>query len=73
MLINTICDHLGQRIQNNELTNDEIVQIIELCGMYLNIKTVSDYATANNLSYNGVKNNRYIKEIFGVKFVIDNE
>ena len=48
------------------------VQICELAGSYLNLKTISDYAKQNKLSYNGVKNNRQIRNIFNVKFVIDN-
>ena len=51
---------------------DFLVQIIELAGTYLNIRTISDYAKENNKSYNGVKNFAPIKEIFGIKFVIDN-
>jgi len=49
------------------------VQLIELCGNYLNLSTIPDYAKANNLSYNGVKRHRIIKELFNVKFVVDNE
>jgi hypothetical protein len=40
--------------------------------MTLNLKTISDYAKENNLSYNGVKKCRENVEIFNVKFVIDN-
>lgn len=66
-------NELGQSIQNEEWTNDGIVQLIELAGSFLNLKTITDYAKENNLSYNGVKNHRETKQIFGVKFVIDNE
>jgi len=45
---------------------------IEL-GNILNLKTIPDYAKENNMSYNGVKNNRKIIELFNVKFVIDND
>lgn len=60
-------------IYNNSPNNDLLIQIIELSGSYLNIQTISDYAKENRLSYNGVKNNRKIKTIFNVKFVIDND
>ena len=73
MLVNKICEHLSNRIENNELSNDEIVQIIELCGRYLNLQTISDYAKENKMSYNGVKKFRKIIELFNVKFVIDND
>ena len=59
-------------VQNNILDNADLVQIIELSGQLLNLQTISDYAKSNNMSYNGVKKHRDIKEIFGIKFVIDN-
>jgi hypothetical protein len=59
-------------VQNNELSNECLVQIIEQCGTYLNLQTISDYAKINNLSYNGVKKCRNVVNIFNVKFVIDN-
>jgi hypothetical protein len=73
MLINTICSHLERRIHAGELSNDDLIQIIELCGRYLNLQTISDYARENNISYNGVKKCRSGREIFNVKFVIDND
>lgn len=65
--------HLSERIENGDLNNDEIVELIEHLGMYLNLKTIPDYAKENNRSYNGVKNHRTIRIIFNVKFVIDNQ
>lgn len=65
--------HLTDRIENNELTNDEMIEIIEHVGAYLNLKTIPDYANEKGKSYNGVKNHREIRIIFNVKFVIDNE
>lgn len=73
MLVNTICDHLSQRIISGELSNEDLIQIIEHTGSYLNLQTVSDYARQNKISYNGAKKFRIAKEIFGVKFIIDNE
>ena len=60
-------------VANNHISNDCLVQFIELAGSYLNLQTISDYAKSNKLSYNGVKNNRQIINIFNVKFVIDND
>lgn len=68
-----IQQHLSQRIERGELTNDELVQLIEHIGSYLNLQTIPDYAKQNNLSYNGVKKFRTIKTIFNTKYVIDNE
>jgi len=72
LLVNNICEHLSTRIENGELSNDDIVQVIEHCGSYLNLCTISKYAKENKMSYNGVKKFRTIKKLFGVKFVIDN-
>lgn len=57
----------------NQLSNKCLVQIIEVCGLYLNLCTISKYAKDNNMSYNGVKNHREVKNILGIKFVIDND
>ena len=73
-----IKEHLGKRLHNSELTNDEMVELIDTVGMYLNLRTVANYATLENISYNGVlariksgKIKEY--ELFGVKFIISNE
>ena len=63
---------IAEKFEADELNNESLVQIIELCGSYLNLKTIPDYANENKLSYNGVKNNRKIQILFNVKFVIDN-
>ena len=62
-----------EKMQAGELDNGDLVQLIELCGDFLNLKTIPDYAKENNLSYNGVKNHRNIVVIFNVKFVLDND
>lgn len=72
-LITTIQEHLSERIEKNELTNDDLVQLIEHLGGYLNLRTIPDYAKENNMSYNGVKKFRTIKTIFNTKYVIDND
>lgn len=72
-LVSKICNHLSERIENNELSNSDLVQIIEHVGGYLNLRTISDYSKENNLSYNGAKKFRKVTKIFNVKFVIDNE
>ena len=63
----------AEKFEKGELNNDSLVQLIELCGNYLNIETMPNYAKKNNISYNGVKKHRDIVKIFNVKFVIDNE
>ena len=60
-------------VDSGQLINADLVQIIELCGQYLNIMTIPKYANEHGLTYNGVKKTRNIVEIFVQKFVIDNE
>ena len=61
------------KVQSGELDNKTLVQIIELCGRFLNLETIPDYCKRTGLSYNGVKNHREIVELFNCKFVIDND
>ena len=70
---NKLLEFIGNKFETGNLDNDSLVQIIELCGGYLNLSTVADFAKANNLSYNGAKNYREVIELFKVKFVIENE
>jgi hypothetical protein len=63
---------IATKFEAGELDSDSLVQIFEVIGNYLNLKTVSDYAGLHRLTYNGVINTRKVKEIFGVKFVVDN-
>lgn len=67
-----INNRISDMVQNGELSNDDMVSIIEHIGGYLNLQTISDYAKGNNISYNGAKKCRKVIEIFNVKFVIDN-
>jgi hypothetical protein len=68
-----LLNFVSQKFENNELTNDSLVQLIELSGRYLNLQTISKYAAANDMSYNGVKKCRNVIKLFETKFVIDNE
>lgn len=64
---------IAKNFELDKLNNESLVQIIELCGMYLNLQTISNYAKEYGMSYNGVKNHREIINLFGNKYVIDNE
>jgi len=68
----TITD-IEKKIHNGELSNESLVQIIELCGRYLNIQTVSEYAKHNNISDNGARKYRNKVKIFNRTFIIENE
>lgn len=72
-LTEKICHHLSERIESNQLSNEDCVKIIEHIGGYLNLQTLSDYSRATGISYNGAKKFRKIRKIFNVKFVIENE
>ena len=67
-----VLHRIEEMIKEGKLSNDCLVQLIELSGNYLNIQTIPNYAKSNNISYNGAKKFRDIREIFDVKFVIDN-
>lgn len=67
-----ILNRIEELIFKGELSNDFLVQNIELSGRYLNLKTRSDYARENNKSYNGVKKCRKNICLFNVNFIIDN-
>lgn len=69
----TLAQRLDKYIYENDLPNEDLVQIIEVVGDYLNLKTISNYAKDGGLSYNGVKFTRKIVSLFGVKFVVDNK
>lgn len=64
---------LDDKMIDGYFTNNDLVQFIESVGKYLGLQTLPDYAKENKMSYNGVKKFRKTKEVFGVKFVIDNE
>ena len=63
--------HLG--MDNGLLSNNDLVQIIELSGSLLNLKTRSDYSKENGISYNGAKKHRQNIKLFNVHFIIDNK
>ena len=67
-----INNRISDMVQNGELSNDDMVSIIEHIGGYLNLQTISHYSKGNNITYNGAKKCRKVVEIFKVRFVIDN-
>lgn len=64
---NKLNDFVSQKVQNNELSNDDLVE--------LNLRTIPAYAKDENMSYPGVlkRKNIEIVKIFNTKFVIDND
>jgi hypothetical protein len=72
-LKNKIIAHLIERHKKGELSNDNIVQIIESIGSIIGLNTIQEYAKINNKSYNGVKNFGQTKQMFGVKLAYDKD
>ena len=56
------------------ISDEQLVQIIELGKTYLNLRTKTNYAKSNGLTYNGGLKRKVRKiEIDKVTFIIDNE
>jgi hypothetical protein len=67
---------LGKTIHEGRWSNSGLVEIIKLCGEYLNLKTVPDYCKETGMSYPGAikeTKDRKVEVIFNVKFIIVNE
>ena len=65
---------LSDLVEVGGISNDDIVQEIEVLGKYLGLETIASYAKRKNTDYNNIKKSALRKvTIFGVKFVIDNE
>jgi hypothetical protein len=62
--------YVYEKICKDEL---DVVQLFERLNVYANLKSISQYAKDNKLSYNGVKKHRKIIKLFGCKFVADND
>ena len=65
-------ERLEKRIIESGVSNEFLVQLIELSGSYLGLQTIPHYAKSHHLSYNGVKKARQKVVLFGVRFVVDN-
>lgn len=74
-LIGKIIEHIEKRIHNGELSNNDLIQLIEVIGSdYLQLKTIAQKAKDLNTDYNNVKCSKIAKiNLFGTKFVIDND
>ena len=64
---------ISEKFESDQLDNESLVQIIELAGSYLNLVTIPNYCKREEISYNGAKKCRNKIELFGVKFIIENE
>lgn len=66
-------EKLQESFIEGRISTDCLVQIIEQCGSFLNLKTISNYAKENGISYNGAKKFRKNIQLFGTKFILDND
>jgi len=71
--VERINEYIYKSLQKEELNSVGLVQLIEQLNTYLNLKTLPNYAKDNGISYNGAKNNRHVIELFGCKFIADND
>ena len=68
--LDKIDEYVYNAIKRDDL---DVVQIFERLNSYANLKSISQYAKDNKLSYNGVKKYRKTITLFGCKFVADND
>lgn len=61
-------DWLTDKFLNNELSSDDLVQIIEHAGMLAQVKKISLAAKIEGKSYNGVKKFGKTCKLFGYRF-----
>ena len=58
--IDKIEEYVYKCICNNELSEYNLVQLFERLNTFSNLKTITQYAKDNNISYNGARNNRKV-------------
>jgi hypothetical protein len=67
-------DKIFQNYENGAISDEQLVQIIELSASYLNLKTITNYAKTNKITYNGALKRKLRKVVIDNQtFVIDNE
>lgn len=52
---NKALSKLGESIHDGQWSNDGMVQLIELCGDYLNIASIQEFADRNGISYQAAR------------------
>ena len=65
-------ERYGKFLREQNPSTDFLVQILELTGGHLNLETIQNYCKRTGMSYNGAKNYRKIFNMFGVRYVIEN-
>ena len=70
--VNNIKASIGDAMMNGELSNDNLVELIKHLGAYGNVMSVADYAKQINKSKVTVYNYRNVVNLWGFKFVVEN-
>jgi hypothetical protein len=74
MTFTELQNKLFENYENGFVPDADLVQIIELASVYLNLKTKTNYAKSNKISYNGAKKRKTRSCVIdGVTFIIDND
>lgn len=74
MIFNELRDKLFSNYEVGEISDEQLVQIIELAKDYLVLKTITNTASIRVKSYNGIKKYSVPNLVIdGVKFYINNE
>lgn len=67
-----IKDSLFNAVHSGEMNTADLVQIIEHLAAILNLKTLTNYAKENQITYNGAKHRKkQTVKIDKIKFVVD--
>ena len=74
MTFNELRDKLFSNYEAGAITDEQLVQVIELSANYLNLKTITNYAKVNKITYNGALKRKLNKLIIDNQtFIINNE
>ena len=74
MKINELQEELFIQYQDGYISDNDLVQIFEQIAVFLNLRTITNYAKANRITYNGALKRKLNKvAIDNQTFIIDNE
>jgi len=74
MTFNELKEKLFENYRNGAISDEQLVQIFELISGYFNLKTITNYAKRNGITYNGALKRKLRKiKIDEITFIIDNE
>ena len=70
----TLAERFEKYIFEGKASNDDLVQIFELCRDYLNLRSITDYAKSEKITYNGALKRKLLKTNIGNHiFIINNK